>query len=113
MIELEDGLCGFVSSLTPLLLLSYYALTSCIQKFKLMGKGGQFIYTSTLPLTWWAHNPQVPELETFDSNTILSYCAPTRFTQNLKLMGKGSQFNSTSTTLLVVELPSYSLCRNT
>jgi hypothetical protein len=32
-------------------LLSYYALTSCNQKLKLMRKGGQFTYTSTLTLT--------------------------------------------------------------
>jgi hypothetical protein len=32
-------------------MLSYYALTSCTQKLKLklMGKGGQFTYTSTEP----------------------------------------------------------------
>jgi hypothetical protein len=28
-------------------MLSYYASTSCIQKLKLIAKGGQFIYTST------------------------------------------------------------------
>jgi hypothetical protein len=29
-------------------MLSYYAPTSCTQKLRLVGKGGKFIYTSTL-----------------------------------------------------------------
>jgi hypothetical protein len=37
----------FSSSVQQCKLLSYYAPTTCTQKLKLMGKGGQFTYTST------------------------------------------------------------------
>jgi hypothetical protein len=40
-----------MSDFNNIRLLSYYAPTSCTQKPKLMGKSGQFTYTSILPLT--------------------------------------------------------------
>jgi hypothetical protein len=38
---------------------SYYALISCTQKLKLIGKGGQVTYTSTLSLTCNSHRAQM------------------------------------------------------
>ena len=42
-------------------LIELYAPTSSTQKLKLMGRGGQFTYMTTLPLTW--RLPQASDVE--------------------------------------------------
>jgi len=45
----------------PLLYIELHAPTSSTQKLKLMGRGGQFTYIPTLPLTW--RLPQASDVE--------------------------------------------------
>jgi hypothetical protein len=60
-INFEDGAAPRLEKITLLLSIELHAPTSSTQKLKLMGRGGQFTYIPTLPLTW--RLPQASDVE--------------------------------------------------
>jgi len=59
--QASNKACGCGNSVANAAVIELHAPTSSTQKLKLLGRGGQFTYIPTLPLTW--RLPQASDME--------------------------------------------------